>query len=889
MLRNKKFITGVILLLLVGLLFSFFINIYTYFAEVNEIGAEFMSAQIKNISAKALTAVGIFILGFILSYIWSVVIRRNLNRMTVSETIFEKKWLVFAISLAVGIIVSVLFTGEISKDILTGFYAADSGVTDPIFGADISYYMLLRPLLITIRNMLSTTFIILFIYSLAVYYLYCVRTNETVNFKVLFEEKRIIRHLVINILILFTIKIIGFRFTMEDILFTGGERIGGGYTDIAIWLNFYRIIPIILLAIIIFSLIFLLKGKYKNLIVTIAVYPLCFVLAGGASAIVQQIIVKPNEGARESKYIQYNIDATRNAYNLADTIETEYSIQNNLTREVINNNREIVDNIRITDHKSTLIAYNQLQGIRNYYRFMDADVVPYTEDGQRKAAFISVRELSESGDMANATYVNRHMKYTHGYGIVKSPINRVTPEGQPEFLIRDIPLAYGDTDSKITQPRIYFGEAEDEYYIVNTKQSELDFSEGGQEVEYRYDGKAGIPLTPFNRIAYAIKLGDINLLTSGYITSDSRLVVNHNIINRLEKVVPLISFDQDIHIAVTADGKLKWIADGYTHSGYYPYSQYSSGGFNYIRNSVKAIVDAYDGTVELYIIDETDPIIRTYKNIYPSIFKEGDIPEDIKSQIKYPEWLFNVQSKIFTKYHVTNPATFYAGSDVWSIAREKYGEASEIKEVEPYYNITQIDKNGKPELIIMIPYTLKNKDNNLVGWLAARTDNGNYGKFISYGFEIGKHAYGTLQVENKIDNDPDISKEITLWSQGGSSVMRGNMLVIPIENSLLYVEPLYITSENSASLPEVKRIIVAYGDEIVMESSLDLAFEKLFGTSNITLPPDTQVEIIPDNIPADSSVISQVREKYELLKKAAASGNWEGFGRYMSEIDELLK
>ena len=880
---KKSSIIFTVILILAAILFGAS-SLYAYFAEIAEIGEEFISVTLTNLTYSSLSSALTFLTAFVFTYIWAVWLKKNLSTITLNETIFEKKFLILGVSVLAGIIGALMFTKEISKDILLALNSTSMDVADPIFGNDISYYMLIRPLMITVRSFLNNLITALLILTIVSYYYYISRSNETFSYKSVLYEKKAITHIIITALLLFIIKILGYKFTMEDLLFKGTDRIGGGYVDMNIWLKFYKIMPIILLLIIVFSVFFLYKSKYKALICTILVYPLCFLITSVIAFGTQQLIVKPSESMRESKYISYNNEATRNAYNLSNITESEYPLSDSVTVETLKNNTDIVDNIRITDHIATLTAYNQLQGIRNYYQFVDADVVPYTEDGKRKASFVSVRELSDTGDLSNATYVNKHMKYTHGFGIVKSPVNKVTPEGQPDFLIKDIPLTYSNTSTEVTQPRIYFGEGYDNYFIVNTKQSELDFADASTEYEYSYDGTAGIKLTPLNRIIYSIKQGDINLLTSSYITSESRLLINHNALNRVKKVAPFITFDNDIHIAVDDDGTLKWIIDGYTHSKYYPYAQYYNGtSFNYIRNSVKATVDAYSGEVKIYIIDENDPIIASYKKIYPDIFAEDEMSDALKQQIKYPEWLFGVQANIFTKYHTTNPATFYSGSDIWEIAREKYGEGPEIKSVAPYYNVTSLEE-GKSEFIIMIPYTLKNKDNNLVGWLAARNDGENYGKFVSYSFPIGKHAYGTLQIENKIDNDPDISREITLWSQGGSSVIRGNMMVVPINQSLIYVEPLYLTSQNEASLPEVKRIVVAYEDTIVMESSLELALNKLFGEYKNTLPPIEDVE----DIVTSPDVLETIKSEYKVLKDAAARGDWEQFGKSMETIDNLL-
>lgn len=860
-----------------------FAGIYSYISEISEIG--YISVFYTNLSAATVTAIALFALSFILLFVWCIIIRNNLRKTVLEDTIFDKKWVILILAFAGGIAASVLFTREISQNLLLAINSVEMGKTDPLFGTDISYYMLIRPFLLTLRDKANLIFIALLVISAISYWFYIIHQSEAVNLRDVLSNKNVTTHLGTNIALIFIVKLASYRFTMENILFENGERVGGGYTSVNIWLNFYKIIPFVLAAVIILSFVFLYKSKYKLLIGTIAVYPLCFVIATAGSIVVQQLYVKPNEGSKESKYISYNIQATRDAYNISGTEEHLYPVNETLTGSDIIKNEQIVENIRITDHNATLTAYNQLQGIRNFYQFLDADIIPYTENGERKAAFISARELSQTGELEDASYVNKKMKYTHGYGIVKSPVNKVANEGQPDFLIKDIPLAYRDTDTKITQPRIYFGEARNDYFIVNTAQSELDFDETVTE-HIGYTGNSGIKLNMLNRIVYAIKYRDINMLTSSYITSESKLLLNHNVVDRIHKAAPFLGVDGDVHIAVDSDGSLKWIADCYTASSYYPYSQYTND-VNYIRNSVKAIVDAYDGTVTFYIIDNEDPIIRTYEKIYPEVFSKEPMSETLRQQIKYPEWLFDIQAKIFTKYHLTDPATFYAGSDVWAIAREKYGENADIRNVAPYYNIMSLDGEN-PEFIIMLPYTLKNKDNNLVGWLAARTDGENYGKFVSYKFPQGKHVYGTLQIENKIDNDPDISKEITLWSQGGSSVMRGNLLVIPIKNSLLYVEPLYITSQNEASLPEVKRIIVSYGDEIVMEPSLDEAFAKLFGTSAEAVPEDTS-DITTETIPETNSVLDEIKSEYKSLQNAASSGDWEAFGKHMNRIEELLQ
>ena len=491
--------------------------------------------------------------------------------------------------------------------------------------------------------------------------------------------------------------------------------------------------------------------------------------------------------------------------------------------------------------------------------------------------------IKNSPDM---TYVNRKMRFTHGYGVVISPVNEVTAEGQPEFLAKDIPQSVTSAFN-ITQPRIYYGEADNEdYVIVNTNQKELDYAQGQQEFEHSYTGYGGIQLNPMVKLLYAIKYGDLNMLTSGYITSDSRLLINRSVVERVKTAVPFLDFDEDPQISIDNNGRLKWVIDGYTKTRYYPYSQ-RTDDFNYVRNSVKAVVDAYDGNIELYVIDQEDPIIQTYSRMYPGIFKFESLPGGLSEQIRYPDWLFQVQADIYKKYHTSDSLTFYSKSDVWDIAREKIGVNSEIKPMQPYNNMVTID--SEPEVLLMLPYTLENRDNNLVGWLGVRTDASNYGKFVSYKFPTGKHVYGTLQIENKIDNDPAISKEMTLWNEGGSTVMRGNLIMVPIADQILYVEPLYITSQNQASLPEVKRIILAYGDKIVMENTLDAAIDAMFSTT-LNESGNTQEEdhVLSQVIDNEKFLIKKAIEKYNETKGYLQGGDWENYGKAMKELDDIM-
>ena len=464
-----------------------------------------------------------------------------------------------------------------------------------------------------------------------------------------------------------------------------------------------------------------------------------------------------------------------------------------------------------------------------------------------------------------------------GNQFLEVPLNKVTEEGQPEYLIKDIPT-YSETGmSKIEQPRIYFGEHSNDYAIVKTKYSELDYMEGDRTVEYSYDGKAGIKLNLFNRFSFAVRCGDPMLLFSGYITGNSKILCNRNVISRVKKAVPFLKYDKDPYVVIDYDGRIKWVIDAYTTSDKFPYAQ-KYDGVNYIRNSVKAVVDAYDGNVEFYITDTDDPVIRVLSRMYPGVFHEDELPLYISEQMHYPEYLFKLRSEVYKSYHITEPEALYSRSDIWVTAKEKYAGGESV-DVEPYYNLMKLDGEDSESLVLMQPYTPQGKE-NLVAWMAVGSGADNYGKTVVYRFPKGKTVYGTLHIENKIDNDPNISKEISLWDQGGSNVIKGNLLVIPIKESLLYVEPIYITAKNSAALPEVKRIAVAYGDKVAMEPTIGEALDVIFANKTPSAGDDEEKTL--------EMLIDEASKKYNEMQSYSANGGYKAFGAALDELGKIF-
>ena len=878
-----------VLVLLIA--FVWLASVYTDYISVVEIGSKFTNVMFTDLSMGLLSyGVGL-VIALVLCYWCNRSLRKSLASWDGERNFLTGKRGFTVITIAMSLFLAFIISDRVYMYLLPALKAVDFDIVDPLIGKNVSYYVFVRPLVITITNNFSSVFPLLFIYSLIVYLIYYVR-NSSQGFRKVLEQKSILWHLGVLLSVFVMIMAYKLTFLREDLLLAAnGEMQGGGYTDVMLLFNYYLIAPFLLLAACAITMITAFKKKYKAALMTAGSYFLIWVLVLLAGVVVRNIVVKPNEASIERPYIRHNIEFTRIGYNLNTTEELEYNIGEQLNPEDVLGNTEVMANIRITDFGATLSAYNQLQDLRNYYTFKDIDILPYEMNGMRRLGFSSVRELSlAKEDERGKSYVNKKMRYTNGYGMVLSPIDKVTNEGQPEFLISDIPQQYSEgLDLNIQKNEIYYGETESDYVIVNSLQESLN----DVNVSNVYDGNSGIQLSPFHRLLYAVKYRDLNIITSGYITQNSKILTNRNVIERLETVIPFIEFDSDIAINVTDDGRLKWVVDGYTITDRLPYSQITKMGkkdFNYIRNSVKAVVDAYDGSVDLYIIDQNDPIIKTYQAIYPDVFAQGDLPADLTRQLKYPEQLFVIQADMYKKYHTTNPAEFYAKTNVYEFAKEKVGTGSEIKPLDPYYSIQTIsDRNS--EFMMTLPYTLASKDTNLVAWLAVGCEKSNYGRLISYQFPQGQHVYSTLQIENKIDNDPNIAKEITLWNQGGSNVLRGNMLFIPIKNSVIYLEPIYITSQNQASLPEIKRIVVACGDLVVMEKTLEEALAKLFAENPspvIETPGETASplkEVSRDLV----ELIDEIIEKHNESKLFMSENDWVNFGASMKSLDELMK
>ena len=867
-------------------------KVFFDYIEVKEIGEQFVPVFLKGIFVRlAVRAISFLLIVFavMLSILF---IRYNLAGLNVSRALFETKKMSFLISLIVGIILSGVVSTSLADKLLMFTQPQSFGMTDPIFGKDIGYFVFQRPFLASVVESCFGIWLFVTAFVLVVYWFLGTAFGGYTG-RELFGFKRIVSHNIVNIAILLLINCVLYIFKAENILYGsfGDNLQGAGFTERTIWLTYYRVAPVLIIVIAVLCIVFLLKNKKGAALRTALVYPGVIVVTAILAFAVQGIFVSPNEVIKESENIANNIKYTQSAYGLEDISEVVFDVKNDLAVEDLKKNSDITDNIRILDLSANLTVLNQIQGIRNYYKFNETDIVPYEINGKKTAVAVTPREITKENLSDSAdTYINRTLRYTHGFGLTMNTINTVTAQGQPEFLIKDIPPKSGEGIQKITQPRIYYGELTNDYVVVgNEKYKELDYSVDQEDIEFSYDGGGGIQLTPVNRAIFAAKYGDVRLLISDLVSSNSRILINRNILSRLNTVAPFFSYDTDPYMIIDDDGKLKWVVDAYTTTSYYPYSQ-SVGDFNYIRNSVKAVVDAYTGDVTFYIADKNDPIVRCYSEIYPELFSDTDIPEGIKEHIKYPEFLFGIQSKVYGKYHISNPTTFYNKNDMWVVAKERYGTVTEEKEIAPYYNMMRLDGESEDELLLTIPYTLTNKD-NMVAWLAVRNEWDNYGKLQVYKFPKDINIYGPMQIENRINADMNISKELNLWSQGGSKVIRGNMIVVPIENSVLYVEPIYIASSNQKALPELKQVVVSYDEKIVMKSTLTDALYALFNEKapEIQEVGDEQTESeVQQNTITYETAAEKVIAEFENVKKANAENNWNAFGEAMNALEENI-
>jgi uncharacterized membrane protein (UPF0182 family) len=755
------------------------------------------------------------------------------------------------------------------------------GLPDPIFGVDVGFYLFKLPFYDMIQNGLTgLTFITFLLISILYVFLGVLQPGTNAPPR---RDWRAIRHVAILFLFFIGNWVWGYYLDRFELLYsTRGVVYGVGYTAynvtrISLWIMIFASCALAFLIV-----LSLLRRRFTSMLIGIGSYFVLYVVVIGViPALVQKFEVQPSELELETPYLKHNIDFTRRAFQL-DKIEVKtYPGSSDLTPGQVSDHQETIQNIRLWDWRPLLQTYRQTQEMRLYYQFYEVDVDRYhMKDGYHQVE-ISARELAPELPEQARTWVNECLQFTHGYGLVMNFVSKVAEGGFPQYIIENIPPV-SKYDLSVEQPAIYFGEKTPGYRIVATEMKEFDYPKGSENVYISYRGKGGIPLASFwKRILFAWNLSDVNILLTSYLGPDSRIQIWRRVQERVRKIAPFLQLDSDPY-PVLSEGKLYWIQDAYTTSDHFPYSKPYSVTFgvalNYIRNSVKVIVDIYEGSVRFYVMDPNDPVLGVYRKAFPGVFRDlSELSQDLKRHLRYPEDLFTIQADMYRTYHMTDPQVFYNQEDLWAFSQEKY--AGNTIRMIPYYILMRLPEGKELMYLLMAPFTPQNRD-NMVAWMAAKCDFPDYGKILLYQLPKERLILGPMQIEAMIDQNTSISEQLSLWDQKGSRVIRGNLIIIPIDSSFLYVEPMYLTAEGT-NIPQLKRVIVVSGNKVIMETTLDRALLAVFGT----------VQPVAEKVssPVQSQELNQARKEFEEAEKAIQQGRWEDFGKAMEKVRKLLE
>ena len=773
--------------------------------------------------------------------------------------------------------------------ILQFFNSVDFNQVDPIFNKDISFYVFRLPMYQFMVSLSLSVVVLLIILTVLIYL--GIAAKSSLN-RLNFRNARGILHVIKNGFIQFAGKalamlislfmlLLSVKFYLDSFLVMFNESgvvYGPGYTDIKINVPFLRVIAV-LSAISSLVVAFGILKKKASLIAypVIGIFALSLIRVFTAAG-VQGLVVNPNQLELERPYIQNNINMTRQAFGINNVDVQLYEADKDVTPAEITANRDIVDSIKVNSYRHTLDFIKQAQVIRGYYDFNDVDVDRYMVNGEKKQVFLSAREIDRDL-ISPSTWQNLHLFYTHGYGVVMSDSSTVTSQGQPDFLMKDIPTS-NSTDIPVENPRIYFGELVSDYVVVGTEYDEFDYPRGGENESYRYTGDAGIRLSFLNRVLYALEEKEPKILISSLINEDSRIIRKRNIMDRVVSIAPFLSYDSDPYLVIS-ESKVYWMIDAYTTSDRYPNALIFSG-INYVRNSVKVTIDAYTGDVDFYLADAEDPIAVSNNRIFGELFKSLDeMPQGLRDHIKYPEDLFSMQTTVLEKYHVTDPGIFYNGEDVWEKSKVTTDNTQEKISQDPYSLFTSFNDSDELELVFTEYYTIKGKE-NMVAIVNVRMEGENYGQMVEYKFPPQKTVSSPYLFRNKLNQDPEISKELSLLDSGGSMVEFGDMVIAPIEDSLLYVVPIYLVAEGENSIPEIKRFVLSNDDKIVIADSFNNALALLFDFEEEETPGE------PGGV-VDEGLAREANRIFSEALEAQRAGDWAEYGRLMEELKGVLE
>jgi uncharacterized membrane protein (UPF0182 family) len=769
-------------------------------------------------------------------------------------------------------------------------HASPTGITDPVLGQDVSFYLLTLPFLHSVANWLLG---LDFMTALLVGALYAWR-GDTFDLNL---SPRAVAHLSV-LLGVFAVTLAGWTWLGRyDLMYAHNSTVvwGAAYTDVNARLPLYSFQAG---AGIVLAGALIVNAWLKRLwlpVAAVGIWVAMLLIGQIYPGIVQSFFVTPSAQSYELPYIVREIAGTRAAYGLSNVTVSNFTGDQPLTLQEVQNDQVTVNNLRLWDYAPLKDTYEQLQTIRTYYTFNDIDIDRYTIGGQYQQLEISAREFDFSKLPSSAQqWVNQHLVYTHGYGLAASPVNAVVGEGLPDYVVGDLPPT---GTLKITQPAIYFGEVTNDYALAHSSTREFDYPQGSQDVFTSYTGTHGVPMTELNKALWSLKLGDFNLLVSSQVTNQTLMLYRRNIVQRASELAPFLTFDGDPY-TVVVDGRVYWILDAYTTGSTYPYSQtvtfQPSGAnpadINYVRNSVKVVIDAYEGTTDFYVIDSKDPIIKAYQATFPSLFKPIDaMPAGLRAHLRVPIDMFNTQVEIYATYHITDPKVFFSREDVWDIPTAQTSPGSAATPVEPYYVLFRLPGEQNPEFLLIMPFTPRGK-NNMVSWMAARNDGANYGQYVSYVLPKDKVIFGPQQVANRINENPAISRDFTLFHQAGSQVQQGNLLVVPIGNSFLYFEPIYLRANQASSLPELKKVILADSVNVVYTDTLQQAIDQLVGTSTAPPPPTTTpTTFTPAQVAQIADLVTQANAHYAAAYAALKAGDLTTFASEMATVGQLLQ
>lgn len=766
-------------------------------------------------------------------------------------------------------------------------------LSDPLFNLDVSFFLFTLPILAAARSWLIFLLVVTII---------AVALVSGLFWRWWRVGRPILLHLAILGALLLVLVAWQYKIDAYELVYSRrGSFTGAGYTDVNAQLPVYNILFFVtLITAVLLVVTAFLRQAWRLVAAVLGLWIVIAIVAGNVyPEIIQRFQVTPNELSLERPYIEQNIKFTRLAYDLESIEPSSYKVSPTLTPEQLLTESETVLNMRLWDYRPLLQTYNQIQALRQYYEFNDVDVDRYHVDGGLHQVMLSAREMVPDQLTDDAqTWVNRKLVYTHGYGVAASPVSRVTADGLPDFYLKDLPPQGVIT---VTQPQIYFGELTTDYVVAHTTEPEFDYPSGEKNVMTSFAANTGIAMNWGTRLLFALHFADINLLLNQNIQADSQLLWRRSMMERVNEIAPFLSYDSDPYLVVDEQGRLFWFLDAYTMSDRFPYSE-PEGNLNYIRNSVKVVMNAYDGSMHFYLVDTNEPIIAAYARIFPTLFTPlKEMPSDLAQHIRYPEDIFRVQIDVYRTYHMTDVNEFYNREDLWSWPQEVVDTGT--IQLEPYYVLMQLPGEDHLEYVQILPLTPSNRE-NMIAWMAARSDLDVYGKKVVYEFGKDSLFFGPKQVEARIDQDPAISAQLSLWNQQGSTVIRGNLLVIPVAGSLLYIEPLYLQSTNGR-IPELQRVIVATVNDVKMADNLGLALAALFGNKVLQEPGLAQLatfgqggQIVTSTtvggVPATggpdtvNGLIEQANQQFAKAQEDSRAGDWAGYGEQMKALQQTL-